>query len=172
MLREYQARVSGQKPTGNYSIRIIAKNGKEKHILINSAVVNWESKPATIAMLTDITELKQTEANLIKSEKQFRSLMEQSPLAIELLEPNGQISRVNGAWRKLWGVSKEEAKRVLAKYNMRKDPQIKDQGLAHSVEKAFSGKSVVLPPFQYDTNRTVEDFEINGIKEVKKTWIQ
>jgi PAS domain-containing protein len=111
-------------------------------------------------------------ANLIKSEKQFRRLMEQSPLAIELLEPNGQISRVNGAWRKLWGLSKEGATQVLVKYNIRKDPQFEDQAISHLVEKAFSGQNVVLPPFKYDANRTLDDFEIEGIKGLKQPWIQ
>jgi PAS domain S-box-containing protein len=48
--------------------------------------------------------------------------MEQSPLAIQLMEPNGRISQVNRAWRKLWGLKKEEVNLVLAKYNMRTDP--------------------------------------------------
>jgi len=60
----------------------------------------------------------------------------------------------------------------LAKYNMLTDPQIEDQGLAPLVEKAFSGKSVVLPPFQYNPNRTLDDYKIEEIEGLKQAWIQ
>jgi len=123
-------------------------------------------------LITDITELEQAEEELSTCEALFRILMEQSPLAIELLEPNGQIRQVNRAWRRLWGLNKEEATLVLAKYNMLTDPQIKDQGLAHLVKKAFSGQNVILPPFQYDMNRTIDDFEIDIEKRKKRPWVQ
>jgi PAS domain S-box-containing protein len=170
--REYQSRISGKRSTNSYSIRIITKNGQEKHAFVNAALVNWDGRPASLALLADITEQKQAEEALLKSEKRFRSLIEQSPLAIELLEPNGQISQVNKAWRKLWGLKSEEVARVVSKYNIRTDPQFEDQGAAHLVEKAFSGQNIVIPPFKYDVNRTLDDFEIEGIKGVKQPWIQ
>jgi signal transduction histidine kinase len=40
------------------------------------------------------------------------------------------------------------------------------------VEKAFSGLNVVLPPQKYDANRTLDDFDIEGIKGLKQPWIQ
>ena len=61
VLDEHQARVSGEKPTSSYSIRIITKNGQEKYVLVNSSQVDWEDRPATLAMLTDITDLKLAE---------------------------------------------------------------------------------------------------------------
>ena len=79
VLHEYQSRLSGEQPKSSYSIRIITKDGQEKFVFVNSALIDWDNKPATLAMLTDITELKITEKELFKSEEHFRSLMEQSP---------------------------------------------------------------------------------------------
>ena len=56
VLREYRARLSGERPTSRYSIRIITKDGKQRHVFVNSTLIDWDSKPATLAMLTDITE--------------------------------------------------------------------------------------------------------------------
>jgi PAS domain S-box-containing protein len=64
VMSEYRTRVSGERPTSSYSIRIITKGGQEKHAFVNSALVDWDGKPATLAMLTDITELKQAEMEL------------------------------------------------------------------------------------------------------------
>jgi len=61
VLREYRARLSGERPRSSYSIRIIVKNGQEKHVFINSALVDWAGRPATLAMITDVTELKHAE---------------------------------------------------------------------------------------------------------------
>ena len=45
-------------------------------------------------------------------------------------------------------------------------------GVAHLVKKAFSGQNVMLPPFQYDMNRTIDDFEIDIEKRKKRPWVQ
>ena len=47
--------------------------------------------------------LREQEAKLKESEKRFRSVMEQSPLAIVIMTPEGQITHVNRAWMRQWG---------------------------------------------------------------------
>ena len=172
VLTEYQTRLSGEKPAGSYSIRIITRDGQVKYVLINSALIDWNGRPATLAMLTDITELKIAEGELLKSEELFRQLMEQSPLAMEILSPEGKIEVVNSAWRKLWKVTEEEAAETLEKYNMLTDPQLERLGLMDDVKEAFKGKHTVLPPIQYDTGQTIDDFALDILKELKSPWIQ
>ncbi|MDP9096514.1 MAG: PAS domain S-box protein, partial [Pseudomonadota bacterium] len=50
----------------------------------------------------------QVEQTLRESEARFRALMEQAPFSVQILSPDGQISRVNEAWSNLWGVSLEQ----------------------------------------------------------------
>ena len=172
VLREYQSRVSGERPTGEYSVRIITKDGQEKYVIVSSALIDWDGRPATLAMITDITELKHTEEKLVKSEERFRSVMEQSPFPMELLTPDGKINQVNPSWYKLWGIDEVSAAETLEKYNMITDPQLKKLGVADLVKKAFSGEHVILPPIIYDSGQTVVDFELENIKGLRSPWIQ
>jgi PAS domain S-box-containing protein len=301
VMQVYQSRLSGEKTKNRYSARTITKDDQEKFILVSSNLVNWDGEPATLAMITDITQLKKTESDLklseeryelaargsaagiwdwdmvtgdfyfseqlqkllgyepgefkdsledlwdrmhpddieatqrdldlhlkkqkaqhlvesrmrtksgeyrwfqasskavwddndkpirlagsfidindrknaeekiSKSEHRFRQLMEQSPLAMEVLSPDGKITLVNTAWKKLWKVSDEEAAETVEKYNMLTDPQNEKLGIMDEVRKAFKGKHIILPPVKYDTGQTVEDFDLKLLKKFKSPWIQ
>jgi signal transduction histidine kinase/DNA-binding response OmpR family regulator len=115
--------------------------------------------------------LNQANQELRKSEERFRSLMEQSPLAIAILTTEGKISEVNAAWQQLWGFNEEEVRQVLEKYNVLTDQQTRDLGIAPLVEKAFAGEQVILPPIDYAVNRTMADIGLEQIKG-RSRWIQ
>jgi PAS domain S-box-containing protein len=131
-----------------------------------------EGIPASLlGTVVDITDRKSAEEGLLESEERFRKLMEQSPQAIVIMSPEGQITQVNAAWMRLWGINEEETSQVLASYNMRTDPQIRDLGFASLVEEAFAGESVVLPPMEYSGSRAVEDMRVEGVEATPQTWI-
>jgi signal transduction histidine kinase len=109
--------------------------------------------------------------DLAGSEQRFRSLMEQSPLAIEILSPDGRISRVNPAWRRLWGLTEEGAAEVLREYNMLTDRQTQELGVARLVRRAFDGEAVVLPPIEYSGTQALEDVGLDAFK-ARTPWIQ
>ena len=298
---EYNARISGKKPSNNYAIRIFTKEKQIKNILVNSKLVYWDSKPASLVMFSDITVLKQAESDLRiseqryelavsgsevgiwdynfisdksyysdrfkelmgydpqelenltleealshlhpdfpeklhialqdhlegktpyysidykvrmksgeyrwfhargmaiwdengqateiagsfidiherkigeeklkKSEMHFRHLMESSPLAIAINTPDGKISKVNAAWKKLWGFNEEETVQVVANYNFLTDKQIENIGLKPLVEKAFKGESVILPLIKYQGNTTLDEIGLEDI-EGPTRWVQ
>jgi len=124
-----------------------------------------------VDIVVDITDIKRAEEELAKSEARFRALMEQSPLGMEILSPDGKILQVNSAWRRLWDVTEEEAAAALAGYNMLTDPQTVDLGVAPLIEKAFEGEPVVLPPIQYSAQQTTEDFDLPEM-QVRAPWIR
>ncbi len=171
VMREYKARLSGEKSKNRYSIRINTRDGKEKFVLVSSTIVNWESRPATLAMITDITQLKKVESELRKSEEHYRHLIENSPLPISTFTPDGKISQVNAAWKKQWGINEEETTQLKANYNFFTDKQVNDLGYAPLVEGAFRGELVNLPPIKYEGNRTIKDLELEGII-ANTRWIQ
>ena len=171
VLSEYRARVSGERPTSSYSTRIVTKGGQEKHVLVNSALVDWDGKPATLALITDITEQELARKELKQSEERFRNLMEQSPLDIVIFTPEGQITEVNTAWMRNWDVQADEADKIFATYNMRTDSQYEDLGFAPLVERAFAGESIVLPPIHYIPSRELDKMGLEDI-EARSRWIQ
>ena len=73
-------------------------------------------------------------------------LAENSPLAIQILAPDGTIVSVNQAWERLWGVPFSAVRR----HNVLQDPQLAEQGLVPVLEKALAGECVELPIYQYD----------------------
>ena len=134
----------------------------------------WDDDGKAVRMsgsLSDITERKQAEEKLTRSEERFRSLMEQSPLAIEILSPDGKIVRYNKAWLKLWGIDSEEAAQVAASYNMITDPQVRELGVLPLVERAFSGEAVILPPIHYRGEKLAEDIGVE-LSNPTTPWIQ
>jgi len=120
----------------------------------------------------DISMRKMAEEEMVKSEERFRSLIEQSPMPIEILSLDGKILQTNPSWNKLWGVDDVVAAETMEKYNMLTDPQLKKLGINHLVEKAFSGEHTILPPIIYDADETAEDFEIETLVGLKSPWIQ
>lgn len=121
--------------------------------------------------ITDITDRKNAEQELVNSEERFRNLMEQSPLDIVILTPDGQISKVNAAWMRNWDVRPDEAEKVMAAYNVRNDSHYEDLGLAPLIERVFAGESVTLPPVHYKPSREFDAMELEGV-EARSRWIQ
>ncbi len=132
-----------------------------------------EGRPTTLmGTVVDITERKQAERELRESEERFRNLMEQSPLAIEILSPEGQIMEANSAWVRLWGLKDEAEKAaVMGAYNMLTDQQLVDLGIMPLVQKAFAGEQVVLPPIEYSSPRSGKDIGLDGVG-ARTPWIQ
>lgn len=171
VLREYQDRLSGEKTKNRYSVRIITKDDQEKSIIVSSKFMNWDGEPATIAMLTDITELKDTEKRLLRSEEHFRNLIEQSPLAMVILSPEGKITEVNSAWYRQWDLNREDAIEFFARYNQRTDKQLEDLGVMPLIERAYAGEGLILPPIEYIANRTLDELKLEDV-EAGSRWIQ
>jgi PAS domain S-box-containing protein len=160
---------------GDFSIdhRVVRPDGKVLWVHARAHLErDSEGKPATLmGTVVDITARKLAEEELKHSEERFRNLMKQSPLAIEILTPEGQIAQVNAAWKRLWGLTEEETARVLAKYNMLTDQQVKDAGIAPLVERAFAGEPVVLPPIQYSGRRAADEMGLEDL-EARSPWVQ
>ena len=105
------------------------------------------------------TSRKKAEVALVESEERLRTMIEQSPLSIQMLSPDGRTVQVNGAFEKLWGITLAD----LKDYNMLKDEQLTSLGIMHYIKRGFSGEACKIPPVQYNTHESV------GVGE--KRWV-
>jgi PAS domain S-box-containing protein len=106
-----------------------------------------------VGISQDITEQRAMEAELRLSEARYRGLIEQSPLSIQILAPDGTTLMVNSAWERLWGVTLAD----IEGYNILTDPQLIETGLMPTIERAFQGEPGELATIFYDPDKTIPD---------------
>ena len=83
------------------------------------------------------------------SEARFRSLVDQSPLSIQIARPDGSTVGVNAAFERLWGIPAEQ----MAGYNLLEDPQLQERGVAPYIRQALAGRTAAIPPHEYRPDR-------------------
>lgn len=102
---------------------------------------------------------------LRESEEQFRLLVEQSPLSIQVLDPEGWTLQVNPAWERLWEAKLSD----LRHYNMLQDEQLTAKGVMPYIRKGFAGEATDIPPILYDRARTLANVPE---AEVPERWVR
>jgi PAS domain S-box-containing protein len=96
VLERHLKRTSGEAVPVSYEFKIICKDGKMKWVSINAVSLTWESQPAVLGIITDITEHKIAEVERTKAQK-------------ELAEANKQLKQYAN---KITQVQEEERKRI------------------------------------------------------------
>jgi len=153
----------------SYSIeyRMRTKQGNWKWIHARGKVVKRDTEGNPLLMVgthTDIDERKRIEEALRESEEDLRTIIEQSPLSIQVLSPDGWTLKINHAFEELWGVTLED----LKDYNMLEDEQLTLLGTMPCIKQGFSGEAAAIPPVQYDTNKVLSKVPGFG----GKRWVQ
>lgn len=161
---------------GQIKAMVYLENSSLPHVFTLERVQVMEHLCAQFGVSVENSLLLENSNQILKtlaqSEKQFRKLMEQSPLSMVVLDSGGQIQKVNKAWMQLWGIKNEEEKReIIANYNMLSDSQIIDSGNMPLVERAFAGGEAVLPAFEYDGSRILKEMGLDQI-QANVAWFQ
>jgi PAS domain S-box-containing protein len=101
--QRYQKRISGEEQETNSQFRILTSNRGPVWVEMYSVLTTWESNPASLNFITDISEKKSTEEALRKSEALYRSILNASPDDITITDLNGKIRIVSPAAYRLFG---------------------------------------------------------------------
>ncbi len=164
-------RLEGGKLPNAYSFRVINGQGDIKLVEIRSVVITWEGRPATLNFLSDVTERKKAEAELIDSEEQFRSLFDNMSEGVALHEivydggkpVNYRIIDVNKSYESIIGVSREQITGKLATeaYGTTTPPYFEEYLKVSSGKKPYSFE-VYFPPMDKHFAISVAPWKENG----------
>jgi PAS domain S-box-containing protein len=69
VLERYKRRLKGEKIVSTYSFKIVQKSGFERTVHIDTVLIQWENKPATLNFLRDITQQIKIEEELKQAQK-------------------------------------------------------------------------------------------------------
>ncbi len=103
----YQKRLKGEDIPPIYQFRFFDKRGQVKWVEVNSALIAWKGRPATLSFLSDFNERKRAEEALRESEEKYRLLSENAGDAI-LVAQEGKMRFVNPKAREYLGYSEQE----------------------------------------------------------------
>jgi PAS domain S-box-containing protein len=107
VLDRHLKRLQGEGSPSVYPFRIVNKSGNVKWVELNTVLITWEGRPATLNFLSDITERKEAEEALQESEKKFRVLTETAASGI-FIHHGERFIYVNPASEAISGYTRKE----------------------------------------------------------------
>jgi PAS domain S-box-containing protein len=100
----YVKRLSGGEVPGVYEFRVLDKNGLTKWAAASVALLTWEGRPASLGLLSDITDRKKAEEALKDSEAIYRRLFENTQTAMEVVSgETGLVVLANETTARMFG---------------------------------------------------------------------
>lgn len=87
VLDRYKKRLAGETVLNNYEVYLISKDGKRVPVEINAAQIEYEGKPADMALIRDVTERKKMQEQLIMQDRMATIGQLTSGIAHELNNP-------------------------------------------------------------------------------------
>jgi PAS domain S-box-containing protein len=107
VVEKMRARMQGE-PSCTYEAAILVKNGEMRRGLVRSILFSFEGEPASLVVISDITERKRAEDALRESEASYRGLFNTIQQAIYLLDRDGKFVDVNDGAVAMYGYTREE----------------------------------------------------------------
>ena len=114
IMRALEARVAKSSGDFEAEFRFRHRDGSYRSILAQGAVIA-DSRGKAVRMLgshIDVTERRRVEAQLQRTEQQFRGAVENAPFPILIHAEDGTVLTVNHAWCEITGYSREELRTI------------------------------------------------------------
>ncbi|NWG04377.1 MAG: PAS domain S-box protein [Syntrophaceae bacterium] len=104
----FKDRLEGKDVPPHYEYRGIGKDGSTRWLEMFSSLIEYRGKPAVQAAIVDITERKDAEETLRKSEESYKNLVGTARDVIFTLSPDGVITSLNSAFNTITGWSRAD----------------------------------------------------------------
>jgi PAS domain S-box-containing protein len=79
-------------PVGFYEISILAHDGNQRVVIVKGVQIMYDGTPATLNVLTDITELRQAEEALHSSEERYRKIGDLIQFGVWMADADGDFT--------------------------------------------------------------------------------
>ncbi len=89
---------------------IITKDKKRIDVVLAARVIDYEGGKAILGIITDITDRKQFEKELVENELRYRILFENTPVGIVMMDEHENILLINKAFESIFQYSLDEIK--------------------------------------------------------------
>lgn len=170
VIHRFDAQFEGNSKRKTFTLPCKRRDGRIVYADITPTSISTSEGTFSVGFFNDVTQRKEAEERLAESEETFRALMEQSPLSIQLMNLEGYITRVNQAWKDLWGFPEKDLDDVLANYSVLQDQQVVELGLMPEVRRAFQGEPMIMPVIEYDAEHAMT---LLGVEtHAHKRWIR
>jgi len=90
-----------------YEIEIFSPDGIRRNVIVRGTLIEYDGIPASLNVLTDVTDLKKTEVALRESEKRFRELSDLLPQGVFEADANGILTYANRIAFEMFGYPEE-----------------------------------------------------------------
>jgi PAS domain S-box-containing protein len=164
VVERYKKRLSGIKVPDRYEVEILSKSGKPIPFEISASVIEYEGKPADMAIIRDISERKLADEALRESEERYRSLVESSEDMIYMLDKDLRYLSVNGALLRSLGTSRDEV--IGKKYGDFHSPQ-DTREMTEKVDEVFRTGKAVRHEHRHPKSRQVFFRTLSPVRDPK-----
>jgi len=108
IVENYRRRIANEVVPARYAFRVVTQEGIVKWVEINTALIEWQGKPATLNFLIDITERRRAEVALLESEQRLMDIIDFLPDASFVIDRHGKVIAWNKAIESMTGILAED----------------------------------------------------------------
>ncbi len=178
VLEKHRKRLQGKASPEIYSFRIRNKSGEELWVELNSVLITWEGKPATLNFLRNITEHKKLETQFLQAQKMEAVGRLAGGIAHDF---NNLLTIINTYTQlalmdlKEWDPLKEKLDSIQRAGE--RAANLTKRLLAFSRREVAEQKNIDLNTLLQDLEKMLhrvigEDIELNTILEKTPTWVK
>ncbi len=104
----YKRRLSGDDISEKYTFRVMSIDGEYVAIENSGFTIMWDGKPATLNLVTNVTERVKSETDLRNSEEKYKGIVYSSPNGVLIMDHRGIILDINDSFLNIVGYEKED----------------------------------------------------------------
>jgi PAS domain S-box-containing protein len=155
----YKKRTAGEKVPTRYEIAISNKDGQEIPVEVNANQIDFEGKPADMAIIRDITERKKAEEAQKLLENNFRNSLNDSPMGVTIADLEFNSVYANQTFMDIFGYENfDQVKasppqehytpQAYADYILRKEQRARGEPIPDNIEIEIARKDGTIRHLQ------------------------